>query len=180
MLGPAGVGKSYLAMAFAINEVLARRKSRIVLTRPIVEAGESLGFLPGTFDEKVEPYITPLFDCLTKLVGPKTSAQRDLINQSIEIAPLAYLRGRTLDDAVCILDEAQNATRGQMKMYITRLGENAKMIINGDPMQSDLPGPVALSRVAELLADVEGIGSVTFKNDSIVRNPILAKVLERL
>jgi phosphate starvation-inducible PhoH-like protein len=180
LLGPAGVGKSYLAVAFAINEILAKRKKRIILTRPIVEAGESLGYLPGTFDEKVAPYIMPIFDCLTKLVGPNNTGLREIINQSIEIAPLAYMRGRTFDDAVCLFDEAQNATMGQLKLFMTRLGENSKMIINGDPCQSDLPGPVALIDVVDRLQTVEGIGTVNFKSDSIVRNPIIAKILEKL
>jgi phosphate starvation-inducible PhoH-like protein len=180
LLGPAGVGKSYLAVAFAINEILAKRKKRIILTRPIVEAGESLGFLPGTFDEKVAPYILPMFDCLTKLIGPNNTGLREIINQSIEVAPLAYMRGRTFDDAVCLFDEAQNATYSQLKMFISRIGENSKIIINGDPFQSDLPGPVALVDVVQRLEATEGIGAVQFKSDSIVRNPIIARILEKL
>jgi phosphate starvation-inducible PhoH-like protein len=180
LLGPAGTGKSFLAMAFAINEVLAKRKKRIILTRPIVEAGESLGYLPGTFDEKVAPYIMPLFDCMTKLVGPNTSGLREIINSCIEVAPLAYLRGRTFEDSVCIFDEAQNATYAQLKLYLSRIGENSKMIINGDPDQSDIPGPVALSNIIDRLEDDPGIGIVEFDNSEIVRNPIIARILEKL
>lgn len=180
MLGPAGVGKSYLAMAFAINEVLAKRKKRIILTRPIVEAGESLGYLPGTFDEKVAPYMLPLFDCLTKLAGPPQSVQRELVNAAIEVAPIAYMRGRTFDDSVVIFDEAQNATYQQLKLFMTRIGENSKMIINGDPQQSDLGRSVALVDVMGRISGIPGIGVVDFKADSIVRNPLIAKLLERL
>lgn len=180
LLGPAGVGKSFLAMAFAINEVLARRKSKIILTRPIVEAGESLGYLPGTFDEKVAPYMLPLYDCLTKLVGPPHSGQREIINQCIEVAPLAYMRGRTFDDAIVIFDEAQNATFQQLKLFLTRIGDNTKLIVNGDPQQSDLPGPVALVDVMERISDVAGVGIVNFKGDQIVRHSIINKLLERL
>ncbi len=179
LLGPAGVGKSLLSMAFAINEILSRRKKRIVLTRPIVEAGESLGFLPGILDEKVAPYMLPLFDCLTKLVGPNSCPQREMINHSIDMAPLAYMRGRTFTDSVCIFDEAQNATKSQIKMFLTRLGENSKMIITGDPFQSDLLGPVALTEVVDRIGSVDGIGVVSFNNDEIVRHPLITKILEK-
>lgn len=178
--GPAGVGKSYMAMAFAINEVLQGNKKRIILTRPIVESGESLGYLPGDFHEKVNPYMVPLYDCMHKLVGTD-NPQRDLINAAIEVAPLAYLRGRTFDDAICILDEAQNTSLMQMKLFLTRLGENSKMIINGDPTQSDLGGGhVALSDIMARLENVPGIGIVKFKADSIVRHPLVGKIIERL
>lgn len=180
LLGPAGVGKSYLATAFAINEVLARRADKIIITRPIVEAGESLGFLPGTFDEKVYPYMLPIYDCIQKLVG-KDGAQREMINEALEVAPLAYMRGRTFDRAVCIFDESQNATYTQLKLFVTRLGEESKMIITGDPTQSDLPErDQGLNDFVDRISDVSGIGLVSFKNESIVRNPILAKILERL
>lgn len=180
LLGPAGVGKSYMAMAFAINEVLAKRKDKIILTRPIVEAGEKLGFLPGDFDEKVGPYMMPLYDCLNKLVGVPGTFQRDLIDQCIEVAPLAYMRGRTFDNAVCIFDEAQNAVESQLKLFMTRIGDNCKMIINGDPDQSDIPHNDSLRYVMDRICDVPGIGHVTFKNEEIVRNPIIASILSRL
>jgi phosphate starvation-inducible protein PhoH len=170
---------SYLATAFAINEILQGNKKRIVLTRPIVESGRSLGYLPGTFEEKVNPYMMPLFDCIKKLVG-ENNPQRDLVNASIEIAPLAYMRGRTFDDAICIFDEAQNASEMELKLFMTRFGENSKLIIDGDPSQSDLMGPVALVEVMKKLENVPGIGTVRFKTDSIVRHPLVAKVIERL
>ena len=180
LLGPAGVGKSFLATAFAINEVLAKRKKRIIITRPIVEAGESLGYLPGTFDEKVYPYMLPIYDCIQKLVG-KDGMQREMINDALEVAPLAYMRGRTFDDAVCIFDESQNATYSQLKLFVTRLGENSKIIITGDPHQSDLPPhQQGLNEFVDRIVDIPGIGMVSFKNDSIVRHPILSKILERL
>ncbi len=178
--GPAGVGKSFLAMAFAINELLQGNKKKIVLTRPIVEAGEHLGFLPGDFNEKVHPYMLPLYDCITKLVGVD-NMQRELVDSSIEVAPLAYLRGRTLDDAVCILDEAQNTTMAQMKLFLTRLGENSKMIINGDPTQSDLPiSPVALTQTIKKLQNVPGIGIINFDASSIVRHRLVGAMLKEL
>ncbi len=180
LCGPAGVGKSYLAMAFAINEVLQKNKKRIILTRPIVESGESLGFLPGDFHEKVNPYMMPLYDCIKKLVG-ENNPQRDVINAAVEVAPLAYLRGRTFDDAVCILDEAQNCSLMQLKLFLTRFGEDSKIIITGDPTQSDLGmAEVALSNVIYRLENVPGVGIVKFEADSIVRHPLVAKVLERL
>ncbi len=179
MSGPAGTGKSFLAMAFAINEVLARRKRRIVITRPIVEAGESLGFLPGDADQKVAPYMAPLVESLYKLVGPSGSGLREVIDSCIEVRPLAFQRGVTFDDAVCILDEAQNCIMAQLKLFTTRLGENSKMIITGDPDQSDLPGPIALVDVIDCIGDVEGVGTVAFDSSEIVRHPIIAKILAR-
>jgi phosphate starvation-inducible PhoH-like protein len=180
LCGPAGVGKSYLAIAFAINEVLQKNKKRIILTRPIVESGESLGYLPGDFHEKVNPYMMPLYDCIKKLVGDN-NPQRDIINAAIEVAPLAYLRGRTFDDAVCILDESQNCSMMQMKLFLTRFGEDSKIIITGDPTQSDLGGAqVALSDVIYRLENVPGIGIVKFDNESIVRHPLVGKILDRL
>lgn len=178
--GAAGTGKSFLAMAFAINEVLQGTKKKIILTRPIVEAGEHLGFLPGDFNEKVHPYMVPLYDCISKLVGVD-NIQREMIDNSIEVAPLAYLRGRTLDDAVCILDEAQNATLSQMKLFLTRLGENSKMIVNGDPTQSDLNiRPVSLSVIIKKLHNVPGIGIINFGNECIVRHPLVGAILKEL
>jgi len=179
LLGPAGCGKTHLAAAFAINEVLNKTRRRIILTRPIVEAGESLGFLPGTFDEKVDPYMLPLFDCIDKLVG-REGPQRDMLNRSIEKAPLAYMRGRTFDDAVCIFDEAQNATRMQLKLFLTRFGVNSKIIVTADPTQSDLKGEVALMDVVRRLEGVTGVGVVQFGHSSIVRHPLVASILEKL
>jgi phosphate starvation-inducible PhoH-like protein len=174
--GVAGTGKSHLAVAFAVNEVLQNKKKKIVLTRPIVEAGESLGYLPGDMLEKVNPYMLPLFDCLSKMGG-----DLDKIKNAIEIAPLAYLRGRTFDDAVCILDEAQNATFPQMKLFLTRLGQNSKMIVTGDPLQSDLPpGDSAFSDTVRRFESLNGIAIVKFDKECIVRHPLIGKMLEKL
>lgn len=179
LLGPAGVGKSFLAVAFAINEILKKTRKRIVMTRPVVEAGENLGYLPGTFEEKLDPYMRPLYDCIGDLVG-YDGPQREVINRSIEIAPLAYLRGRTLNNSVCILDEAQNATKAQLKLFLTRFGANSKVIVTGDPCQSDLRGDVALMDVVRRLEGVQGVGVVQFQNNSIVRHPLVAAILEKL
>ena len=180
LIGPAGVGKSFLAMAFAINEVIQGTKKKIILTRPIVESGEKLGFLPGDFNAKVDPYMMPLYDCIYALVGDN-NPQRDLVNQAIEVAPLAFMRGRTFHDAVCILDEAQNASMMQMKLFMTRFGDNSKIIITGDPSQSDLGTTrVALTDVVNKLSHVPGIGVLTFKSDGIVRHPLVAKIVETL
>jgi len=179
LLGPAGTGKTHLACAFAIGEILAKRKKRIILTRPIVEAGESLGFLPGTFDEKVNPYMLPMYDCINKCVGVE-GPQRDIINRAIEVAPIAYMRGRTFDDAVCIFDEAQNATKSQLKLFMTRFGENSKIIVTGDPMQSDIGGGhTALVQIVKKLEDVQGIGVIQFKASSIVRHPLISAIIEK-
>lgn len=179
LLGPAGTGKTHLACAFAIGEVLAKRKKRIILTRPIVEAGESLGFLPGTFDEKVNPYMLPMYDCINKCVGVE-GPQREIINRSIEVAPIAYMRGRTFDDAICIFDEAQNATKSQLKLFMTRFGDNSKIIITGDPMQSDIAGgSSSLVQIVKKLEDLQGIGVIHFKASSIVRHPLIASIIEK-
>jgi phosphate starvation-inducible PhoH-like protein len=178
LLGPAGSGKTHLACAFAISELLAKRKRKIILTRPVVEAEESLGYLPGTFEEKINPYMTPMYDCIEKMVGPE-GPQRDNINRSMELAPLAFMRGRTFDNAVCILDEAQNCTKGQLKLFMTRFGVNSKIIITGDPHQSDIRDP-ALMDVVKKVEDLQGIGVIHFKSNSIVRHPLIAGILERL
>jgi phosphate starvation-inducible PhoH-like protein len=180
LTGPAGTGKTFLATAFAINEVLQKNKKRIILTRPIVESGESLGYLPGDFQEKVNPYMMPLYDSIKKLVG-EDNPQRDVITAASEVAPLAYLRGRTFDNSVCILDEAQNCSLMQLKLFLTRFGEDSKIIITGDPTQSDLGGTTcALSDVIYRLENVPGVGIVKFENDSIVRHPLIGKILDRL
>ena len=180
LLGPAGVGKTQLSCAFAMSEVLAGRKEKIILTRPVVEAGESLGYLPGTFEEKVAPYMMPMYDCINRCMG-KESPQREVINKSIEIAPIAYLRGRTWHNSVCIFDEAQNATFSQIKLFITRFGKNSKVIITGDPNQSDIPRrEQGLMSVVEKLNGLNGIGIIHFKPSSIVRHPLISSILERL
>lgn len=179
LIGPAGTGKSFLACAFAIEQILSKQRSRIILTRPIVESGESLGFLPGEFEEKVEPYMMPMYDCIDKLVG-REGAWRDKIEDSLEVAPIAYMRGRSFDDAVCIFDEAQNASMMQMKLFLTRFGENSKVIITGDPRQSDIYGDVALMQVVKKLAGVKGIGIFEFKSNSIVRHPLVGQIIDKL
>jgi phosphate starvation-inducible PhoH-like protein len=179
LTGPAGTGKTFLACAFACEQVLHKEKSKIVLTRPIVEAGESLGYLPGEFENKVHPYMMPIYDCIDKLAG-REGPWRDKIEHAMEICPLAYMRGRTFDNAVCIFDEAQNATMMQLKLFLTRFGENSKLIITGDPTQSDLPGEVALTNTMHRLASVPGIGVVQFKANSIVRHPLVSKIIDKL
>lgn len=181
LAGPAGTGKTHLAVAFAVNEVLAGRKKRIIIARPIVEAGERLGFLPGTFEDKVNPYLLPIFDCISRLVG-YDGPQREKINRCMEIAPLAYLRGRTFYDSVMILDEAQNASYTQLKLFLSRFADNTKVIVTGDPNQSDLPQPHchALGQVMDKLEKTEGIGIVKFSNAGIVRHPLVGRILERL
>ena len=180
LLGPAGTGKSYLSMAFAISEILNKKKKKIVLTRPIVESGESLGYLPGDFYEKVNPYMLPLYDCLDNMVGAKGGG-REAIDNAIEIAPLAYMRGRTFQNAICIFDEAQNASKMQLKLFLSRLGDNSKMIINGDPHQSDIhSNEVPLVDVVARLENIKGISIVRFNGSDIVRHPLISKILEKL
>lgn len=180
LLGSAGSGKTFLAMAYAINEVLHQRRSHIVLTRPIVEAGEKLGFLPGTFGEKVNPYMQPLYDTMDTLLG-KFSKSREVINKAIILAPLCYMRGRTFNDAICIFDEAQNATYTQLKLFLSRFGQNTQVLVTGDPRQSDLPGPdVALMDVVAKLKGIAGIASHHFSNDDVVRHPIVSAILKKL
>lgn len=140
LIGPAGTGKTFLATAFAVKSFLAKECSKIVITRPIVEAGESLGFLPGDFEEKVNPYMMPMYDCMDKLLG-REGPHRERVLQGTEVAPIAYMRGRTFDESVCIFDKAQNASMKQLKLFLTRFGQNSKIIITGDPSQTDLQGP---------------------------------------
>jgi len=179
LTGPAGTGKSFLATAFAIRDILQRVRKKIILTRPIVEAGESLGYLPGTFNEKVSPYMSPLFDCYHVLC-PGATMKNKIIESAFEVAPLAFMRGRTMSDAVCILDESQNATPSQIKLFLTRLGNNSKMIITGDPRQSDLRERSGMVGVMDKLGDLEGIGIVRFTNSDIVRHSLVGKIIERL
>jgi phosphate starvation-inducible PhoH-like protein len=184
LLGPAGVGKTYLAIAFAIKELLKdtsegeKRKRKLILTRPVVEAGEQLGFLPGTFEEKLYPYLLPLYDSLDNLVGVETP-DRERVDKCIEIAPVAYLRGRTFVNSVAILDEAQNCSYLQLKLFATRLGENSKIIITGDPTQSDLrTKDIPLMDFVNKLKVAKGVGIVEFNEESIVRHPLVQEILK--
>lgn len=178
-IGPAGTGKTYLAMAMAINALKSGHVSRIVLTRPAVEAGESLGFLPGDIEEKVSPYLRPLYDALYEMMDID-KVERFLGRGVIEVAPLAYMRGRTLNDAFIILDEAQNATAYQMKMFLTRLGFDSKTVITGDVTQSDLPGgkAVGLLQAEEVLKDIEGIKFMHFTGDDVVRHELVQDIIK--
>jgi phosphate starvation-inducible PhoH-like protein len=177
-IGPAGTGKTYLAVAHAVQHLKAEKVARIVLTRPAVEAGERLGFLPGDLEAKVNPYVRPLYDALNDLLGVDES--RDLIErQVIEVAPLAFMRGRTLNDSFIILDEAQNTTREQMKMFLTRLGFNAKMVVSGDVTQIDLPSRRAsgLLHSVRILEGVKGIGVVHFTDADVVRHDLVQRMV---
>jgi phosphate starvation-inducible PhoH-like protein len=177
-IGPAGTGKTFLAMVMAVRALRAREVAKIVLSRPAVEAGEKLGFLPGDLKEKVDPYLRPLYDALAELLDDAVSA-KFVERGTIEVAPLAYMRGRTLADAYVILDEAQNATREQLKMFLTRLGGNSKMVVNGDVTQIDLPRGVrsGLLDVPRLFADIADIGIVEFDEGDVVRHPLVAKIV---
>ncbi len=177
-IGPAGTGKTYLAVSAAVRALRAKEISRIILTRPAVEAGENLGFLPGDLQEKVDPYLRPLYDALFEMLGADAVA-RDLEKNIIEIAPLAYMRGRTLDGAFIILDEAQNTTREQIKMFLTRLGEGSKMVITGDITQIDLPDPKksGLIEAAQVLKGVEGIAIHRFTERDVVRHKLVADII---
>jgi phosphate starvation-inducible PhoH-like protein len=177
-IGPAGTGKTWLAVAHAISLFERKEVDRIILSRPAVEAGERLGFLPGDMREKVDPYLRPIYDALFDLMDSRV-VERALQTNEIEIAPLAFMRGRTLANAVVILDEAQNATSMQMKMFLTRLGENSRMIVTGDPSQVDLPGgqTSGLAEAVRLLADIEGIGRVTFTHEDVIRHELVARIV---
>jgi phosphate starvation-inducible PhoH-like protein len=178
-IGPAGTGKTYLAVVMAVNALKQGAVKRIILTRPAVEAGESLGFLPGDLKEKVDPYLRPLYDALHDVLGNEHTL-RLIERGTIEIAPLAYMRGRTLDDAFVILDEAQNTTPEQMKMFLTRLGFGSKMVITGDVTQIDLPKGVisGLKSVENRLAGVKGISFVYLQQSDVVRHPLVQKIID--
>lgn len=177
-IGPAGTGKTFLAVVMAVHALRNTNVKRIILTRPAVEAGESLGFLPGDLKEKVDPYLRPLYDGLNEVLGREQTA-RLIEKEIIEIAPLAYMRGRTLDDAFVILDEAQNTTPEQMKMFLTRLGIGSKMVITGDITQVDLPRGVTsgLKIVKDLLVSVEGISFIHLEETDVVRHPLVQKII---
>ena len=179
LVGMAGTSKTFLAMAFAIQQLLAKEIDQIILTRPVVEAGESLGFLPGTAQEKLDPYMMPLYDAMDKLLG-KQSPLREKVQASVKTIPLAYMRGLNFDNAVAILDEAQNTTPTQIKLFLTRLGKNSKIIVAGDPYQTDLMGNNALPYYVNKLKEVPGIGIVEFKESAIVRHPLIGKILEAI
>ncbi|XHC00719.1 PhoH family protein [Nitratireductor sp. ac15] len=177
-IGPAGTGKTFLAVAYAAMLLERGAVDRIILSRPAVEAGERLGFLPGDMREKVDPYLRPLYDALYDMI-PAEKVERALAADVIEIAPLAFMRGRTLANSVVILDEAQNTTPMQMKMFLTRLGENARMIVTGDPSQIDLPPNTksGLVEALEVLGDVSGIVTVRFDEKDVVRHPLVAAIV---
>jgi len=177
-IGPAGTGKTFLAVAMAVEALRAREVSRIILTRPAVEAGERLGFLPGDLQSKIDPYLRPLYDALFEMLGPENYA-RHLERNTIEIAPLAYMRGRTLDDSFIILDEAQNTTTEQMKMFLTRLGNHSKAVVTGDPSQTDLPfgKKSGLGVAAKILKNIDDIAIHHFTERDVVRHKLVQKII---
>ena len=177
-LGPAGTGKTFLAVAMAVEALRQKTVARIILTRPAVEAGERLGFLPGDLQSKIDPYLRPLYDALFEMLGPD-NFQKYMERGTIEIAPLAYMRGRTLDDSFIILDEAQNTTGEQMKMFLTRLGYNSKAVVTGDLSQTDLPRGVksGLSTAASILRNIDGIGIFEFSERDVVRHHLVRKII---
>ena len=177
-VGPAGTGKTYMAIALAVRALKNREIKRIILTRPAVEAGERLGFLPGDLKDKLDPYLQPLYDALSDMI-PSKRLQEFMSDGTIQIAPLAYMRGRTLDKACVILDEAQNTNLGQLKMFLTRMGTSAKFIVTGDATQIDLPRREDSGLLAgiRLLEGIKGIASVRFSNEDIVRHPLVGKIV---
>ena len=178
-VGPAGTGKTYLAVAAAVAAFRDKQVNRIILTRPAVEAGERLGFLPGDLQSKVDPYLRPLYDALFDMLGAETY-QKYLERGNIEVAPLAYMRGRTLDDSFIILDEAQNTSREQMKMFLTRMGFGSKVVITGDVTQIDLPGdkPSGLKEAMKVLRGVEGVGICQLTGADVVRHVMVQRIIE--
>ena len=178
-VGPAGTGKTYIAIALAVRALKNREIKRIILTRPAVEAGERLGFLPGDLKDKLDPYLQPLYDALGDMI-PAKRLQEFMAEGTIQIAPLAYMRGRTLDRACVILDEAQNTNLGQLKMFLTRMGCDAKFIVTGDASQIDLPNKrdSGLLKGIELTKGIKGIKTITFRNEDIVRHPLVTKIVK--
>ena len=177
-LGPAGTGKTYLAVGMAVSMLTSGRVDRIILSRPAVEAGERLGFLPGDMRDKIDPYLRPLYDALYDMMAPE-QVDRKLESGEIEVAPLAFMRGRTLSNAYVILDEAQNATSVQMKMFLTRLGENARMVVTGDLSQIDLPGGITsgLRHAIQTLDRVEGVATVQLSAKDVVRHELVSRIV---
>ena len=178
-IGPAGTGKTYLAVCLAVQAYKQKQADKIILTRPAVEAGEKLGFLPGDLQTKVDPYLRPLYDALEEMLGSETYLKL-MERGTIEVAPLAYMRGRTLSNAFIILDEAQNTTREQMKMFLTRLGDNSKMVVTGDITQIDLPDgkKSGLEHAVKVLQDVDGISVVQLSDKDVVRNPLVMRIVK--
>lgn len=179
-LGPAGTGKTYLAVAQAVSQLITGSVQRLILSRPAVEAGEKIGFLPGDMKEKVDPYLRPLYDALYDCMPPE-QVERHLMSGVIEVAPIAFMRGRTLADAFVILDEAQNTTREQMKMFLTRFGQNSRMVVCGDPRQVDIPGGDAMSGLADAVGRLEGVEGISvsrFTAADVVRHPIVGRIVE--
>jgi len=178
-LGPAGTGKTYLAVAVALSMLLEKKVERIILSRPAVEAGERLGFLPGDMKDKIDPYLRPLYDSLYDLLD-YDKIQKKIESGAIEIAPLAFMRGRTLKNSFAILDEAQNATRTQIKMFLTRIGENSRLVVNGDPSQVDLPNKnqSGLIELQNILKEIKEITVINFDHQDVVRHPLVTKIVE--
>ena len=178
-LGPAGTGKTYLAVAVALTMLLEKKVERIILSRPAVEAGERLGFLPGDLKEKIDPYLRPLYDSLNDLFD-YDKIQKKIESGEIEIAPLAFMRGRTLKNSFAILDEAQNATKTQIKMFLTRIGENSKLVVNGDPSQIDLPNKnqSGLIESQKILKEIKEISVINFSHEDVIRHPLVTKIVQ--
>ncbi len=176
-VGPAGTGKTYLAATFGAHLLFERKVERLILSRPALEAGERLGFLPGDLREKIDPYLRPLYDALFEVIGEQGTKMME--SGVIEVAPLAFMRGRTLSRAFVILDEAQNCSHAQMKMFLTRLGEDSRMVVTGDPSQSDLPeGPEGLGEALRYLENVEGVGITRFSRADVVRHPLVSRIVD--